>query len=171
MSVGEGGKGEGRMSARFWLFSLASAGAALTSGLALGLYATTPPRVAFTDIESSYSASPDPVIATDGGDLAGPEEIDCKGCGPTLAQRQMTAMMGSWSGYDDPAVQRYEAQDVQTDTDWQPLADAPPSPVHRLPANIERFANGDDAPPHPAQLAQGSQPAFDRTPAATVTSY
>ena len=159
------------MSARFWLFSLASAGAALTSGLALGLYATTPPRVAFTDFEPSYSTSSDPIVAADGADLAGPEEIDCKGCGPTLAQRQMTAMMGSWTGYDDPAVQRYEAQDVQADADWQPQDDAPPSPVHRLPANIERFANGDDAQAQPTQLAQSSQSTYDQQPAATVTSY
>lgn len=169
------------MSARFWLFSLASAGAALTSGLALGLYATTPPRVAFTDFEPSYSTSSDPIVAADGADLAGPEEIDCKGCGPTLAQRQMTAMMGSWSGYDDPVVQRYEAQDVQSGTGWEPLEDAPPSPVHRLPANIDRFANGEDAEPQsqsqlqpqpqPTQLAQGSQVAFDQAPTATVTSY
>ncbi|HWV11980.1 MAG TPA: hypothetical protein VN110_01670 [Sphingobium sp.] len=159
------------MSARFWLFSLASAGAALTSGLALGLYATTPPRVTFADFEPSYSTSSEPIVAADGTDLAGPEEIDCKGCGPTLAQRQMTAMMGSWSGYDDPAVQRYEAQHVQTDTDWQPQDDAPPSPVHRLPANIERFADGDDAPPQPTQLAQSSQSTYDQQPVATVTSY
>ncbi len=159
------------MSARFWLFSLASAGAALTSGLALGLYATTPPRVAFTDVEPSYSVSSDPVVTTDGPDLAGPVEIDCKGCGPTLAQRQMTAMMGSWSGYDDPVVQRYEAQDVDAQRDWQPQDDAPPSPVHRLSANVERFASGEGAQPQPTQLAQGSQPTFDQAPAATMTSY
>lgn len=159
------------MSARFWLFSLASAGAALISGLGLGLYATTPPRTAFTDVETpSYSASPVTEAPSDVTNFTGPEEITCKGCGPTLADRQMTAMMGSWSGYDDPVVQRYEAQEPHEDADWQPLDDLQPSPSHQLPANIERFAEGDDAP-QPMQLAQAHAAQPEQKPAAAATSY
>ena len=160
------------MSPRFWLFSLASTGAALVSGLGLGLYATTPPRMSFTDVESSsYSASRFAVAEPESGaDLTGPEEISCKGCGPTLAERQMASMTAGWSGYDDPVVQRYEAQDQQAE-DWQPLEDAPPSPMRKLPANIERFANGDEAQPQPTQLAQGNGARSDQTPAAPAVSY
>ncbi|WP_449470761.1 hypothetical protein [Sphingobium chungangianum] len=160
------------MSPRFWLFSLASAGAALVSGLGLGLYATTPPRLSFTDVQSSsYPASPISVTQSESStDLAGPQEINCKGCGPTLADRQMASMTAGWSGYDDPVVQHYEAQDQQAD-DWQPLEDAPPSPMHRLPANIDRFANGDDAQPQPTQLAQGNGAKFDSAPAVSPVPY
>lgn len=145
------------MSPRFWLFSLASAGAALTSGLGLGLYATTSPRTAVVDYQEPASATQreeDPSLWAASDD--GPTEVKCTGCGPTLAQRQMASLMGSWDGYDDPAVRDYERQDIQPPEDLlADVPDAPPSPpMHQLPDNVERFAAGDTAAPQPARLVQ-----------------
>lgn len=146
------------MSARFCLFSLASAGAALAGGLGLGLYATTPQRIAMTDVEMPYSAT-----QADGGsaypaDLGGPAEISCKGCGPTLAQRQMASMMGGWNGYDDPVVKDYVARGEDSPEDLLPEDYAAPAPPARhLPAHVERFAAGETATTEPVQLAQGSR--------------
>jgi hypothetical protein len=159
------------MSARFWLFSMASAGVALASGLGLGLYATTPPRVAFDDVESSYSAPQESVAQPDTTGLNGPTEITCRGCGPTLADRQMAAMMsGGWTGYDDPVVRDYMAQDYQPDED-QPLQPeyVQATPIRQLPANIERFAAGESDAPQPVQIAQGSIAA--PAPPVTAASY
>jgi len=156
------------MSPRFWLFSLASAGSALMAGLGLGLYATTPPRVALADGDAPYSAPQITEAEPDSASLNGPSEIRCTGCGPTLAQRQMAAMVGGgWSGYDDPLVRDYMAQDYGTDED-QPLPSgeiASPS-APQLPDNVERFAAGEyDAPP-PMQLAQGGVSGPRNAPAA-----
>lgn len=134
------------MSPRFWLFSMASAGAALAGGLGLGLYATTPPRVAFTDAATSYSDYQENVVEEpEPAALNGPVEITCKGCGPTLADRQMAAMTGGgWSGYDDPVVRDYMAQDYETSEVAPVVAEeARPMPVRQLPPNIERFAAGE----------------------------
>ncbi|WP_176592149.1 hypothetical protein [Sphingobium sp. EM0848] len=78
------------MSARFWLFSSACAGAALIGGYGLGLYATALPRpameTALPDAPArGDSAAYDPVA------LNGPAIVTCKGCGPALADRQMAA--------------------------------------------------------------------------------
>lgn len=146
------------MSARFWLFSLASAGVALTGGLGLGLYATTSPRVAMADAEMPLSAIEDSSAPAGSADLAGPMEISCKGCGPTLAQRQMASMMGGWSGYEDPVVRDYMAQAEDSPEDLLPENHpVPPPPARQLPASIERFAVGETAPAEPVQLAQGSR--------------
>lgn len=147
------------MSARFWLFSLASAGAALMSGLGLGLYATTSPRVALQDAPMSLSTTQDNWTDPYPADLNGPAEVRCSGCGPTLAQRQMAAMTGGWNGYDDPVVRDYQAQTKDDPEDLMPAGQdgPPPPPVRRLPANIERFAAGEMEPsPQPVQYAQGS---------------
>ena len=160
------------MSARFWLFSMASAGAALASGLGLGLYATTPPRVSFNDVETSYSEPHESMVQPDPASLNGPAEITCKGCGPTLADRQMAAMTAdTWSGYDDPVVRDYASHDYSADYD------PPPSPAQdlttvasrQLPANVERFAAGESDAPQPVQMAQGSMAASASLP--TPTSY
>ena len=146
------------------MFTLSPASTEVTS--------RTMPGRSFTDAQSSsYSASPISIAQSEGSpDLTGPDEINCKGCGPTLADRQMASMTAGWSGYDDLVVQHYEAQDEQADN-WQPLEDGPPSPMHRLPANIDRFANGDDAQPQPTQLAQGNGAKFDSAPAVSPGSY
>ena len=146
------------MSARFWLFSLASAGAALASGLGLGLYATTPPRVAMPAVETPLSATQDSGTRAYPTDLNGPTEITCKGCGPTLAQRQMVSMMGGWSGYDDRLTRDYMAQDKDRPEDLlREDQDAPPAPhAPRLPANVERFAAGEVTAPEPVRFAQGN---------------
>ena len=146
------------MSPRFWLFSMASAGAALAGGLGLGLYATTPPRVALSYDAPLLSAEPSDAATPDPAELRGPTEIHCIGCGPTLAQRQMAAMMtGGWDGYDDPVVRDYEAQDHAPPDDPLPYGtDALPSPIHQLPANIDRFATGGNTLDPPVQLVQGT---------------
>lgn len=99
------------MSARFWLFSCACAGAALTGGLGLGFYASTPPRMAWSE-----AALPKASVQQGGDDTAlagmnGPAIIHCKGCGPALADRRRAADMEGWDGMNDPAVRAYEAQD------------------------------------------------------------
>ncbi|WP_340265692.1 hypothetical protein [Sphingobium mellinum] len=142
------------MSARFWLFSLASAGAALVSGLGLGLYATTPPRDATPDAEISFPATRDSGAPGYSADLNGPTEVSCNGCGPTLAQRQMASMMGGWDGHDDPVVKEYMAQGKNSPEDLLPDDYATPVPPPRhLSPNVERFAAGDAAAPEPVQLA------------------
>ena len=146
------------MSARFWLFNLASAGAALASGLGLGLYATTPPRIATAGGETRLSATRDSGTQAYPADLNGPTEVRCSGCAPTLAQRQMASMRGGWSGYDDRLTRDYMAQDKDKPEDL--LAedyDAPPAPsAPGLPANVERFAAGEVTAPEPVRFAQGS---------------
>lgn len=142
------------MSARFWLFSMASAGAALTAGLGLGFYATTPPRVAFTDYAETAPAGGSDA-APDLTSLNGPADVRCTGCGPTLADRQMAAMMGGWDGYSDPVVQDYGARDEAPENLLPAPSDPPPSPAHQLPANIDQFAAGEVAAPQPVQWAQG----------------
>ena len=141
------------MSARFWLFSLTSAGAALASGLGLGLYATTPPRMALSGYESTGPVLQSEDTSVDMASLSGPTAIDCKGCGPTLAQRQMAAMTGGWDGYDDPVVRDYAAQDHAAPEDLLAQADPPPQPV-QLPADVERFAAGESGSAQTMQLAQ-----------------
>lgn len=128
------------------------------SGLALGLYATTPPRVTFTDVALPYSNPQEHVVEPDTSSLNGPTEILCQGCGPTLADRQMAAMMGgAWSGYDDPAVRDYMAQDQWADEDGSlHPQDAQPVPAPRFPPNVERFAAGEVDAPQPVQVTQAS---------------
>lgn len=145
------------MSARFWLFSMASAGAALAGGLGLGFYAVTPPRAAVAAYDDGMAFSEEAQgMPLDSTGLNGPVEVRCTGCGPTLAQRQMQASYGSWSGYDDPVVQDYEARGSDEPEDLMAqVDDMPPSPVHQLPDRIERFAKGENAAPSPMRIAQG----------------
>ncbi|WP_242125738.1 hypothetical protein [Sphingobium sp. Sx8-8] len=130
------------MSARFWLFSSLCGGAALTGGLGLGIYATTQPRVAWT--ETSLPETPVEQRAFVHADLNGPSVIDCKGCGPTLADRQMMADRAAWDGSDDAFVRDYAAQDDQVPEDYVdplPYQGAVGQP-RTLPATVERFAAG-----------------------------
>ncbi|HKY83161.1 MAG TPA: hypothetical protein VJM09_17020 [Sphingobium sp.] len=149
------------MSARFWLFSLTSAGAALAGGLGLGLYATTPPRIAFAYEEPAPTLHSEEA-APDGSGLNGPVEIRCKGCGPTLAQRQMASMMGSWDGYDDPIVRDYQAPDPGMPEELLTQPEPTTAAAHQLPATIERFAAGEATASQTVQWAQGgASPAIE----------
>lgn len=141
------------MSPRSWLCGLASGGATLIGGVGLGLYATTPPRTAFSyDDPAPTTQSVETVPESD---LNGPVEVRCTGCGPTLAQRQMTEMMGGWDGYSDPVVQHYEVQQEAPQNLLNEPVDPPPSPVHQLPGNIDRFAAGEGVPA-PVQTIRGA---------------
>lgn len=158
------------MSARFWWFTMACAGGALAGGGGLGLYTITPqntvpvrdgapvqPLEGATSYYDSHSAE----MA-----MKGPTVIRCTGCGPTLADRRMTADMAGWSGADDPIVQDYMAQadELSMDVAPSPL----PAPVRTLPA-VDGPSVAEDrteAGRSPfAQWAQGgaSTPATDAT--------
>ena len=159
------------MSARFWLFSMASAGAAMAGGLGLGFYATTPPRAALDGYEDSAFLTERGQEATlDTAELNGPLEVRCRGCGPTLAQRQMYASYGAWDGYEDPAVRDYEATAPDEPQDLLgEVHDVPVSMAQPLPEPIERFASGEDSPPPPVRIAQGAPAASVEIPAGVAT--
>ncbi|WP_336967753.1 hypothetical protein [Sphingobium aromaticiconvertens] len=137
------------MSTRFWMASAALIGGSVMLGLAVGSFATSqPPRVL-----PGYAGT----INDDVGDSSalansrpdkGPGEIVCKGCGPTLAERRMAADNPGWDadgmieGTSDPVVAEYLTQEVKA-----PPVERPPSDMHRLPANIQRFADGEEGAP------------------------
>ncbi|WP_313802221.1 hypothetical protein [Sphingobium sp.] len=161
------------MSARFWLFSLACAGAALTGGFGLGFYATTPPKIG-TETVLPEAVPPDgsdhDLTSTD---LTGPAIIHCKGCGPTLADRRMAVDMVDMAGGDgtnDPMMRDYAAQDEVIPTDEA----EPPPAVRTLPESIERFAagEGEDAwgSVRVAQVQNDKTPA-EEAPADVAVSY
>lgn len=137
------------MSTRFWVGSGALIGGSAMLGLAMGSFVTSlPPRdlpgyanVNSDDIDdSSVLASTEPD--------RGPGEIVCKGCGPTLAERRMAADNPGWDadgmieGTSDPVVADYMAQEAKA-----PPVELPPSEMHRLPVNIQRFADGEEGTP------------------------
>ncbi|EQB01303.1 hypothetical protein L286_16055 [Sphingobium sp. HDIP04] len=158
------------MSARFWLFSCACAGAALTGGFGLGLYATTPPRLG-TETVLPQAVSPDGAdYDMMSANLAGPAVIRCDGCGPTLADRQMAADMAGWDGMNDPVVRDYAAQDDEMTPDHA----EPPPPVRMLPASIERFADGEgEGSFQPVRIARApdSGTSAQEAPADAAMSY
>lgn len=140
------------MTTRFWLASGGMLAGALVAGFGLGSFVTSTPSASFTPGDLSTSIAPGtdsllPVPIT----YAGPAEIRCKGCGPTLAERKMAVDMagadadGMIDGTRDPVVQDYLAQgDALSQQET-----APPPPVPTLPGlppAIERLAAG-----HPAQ--------------------
>lgn len=145
------------MSARFWLFSMASAGAALAGGVSLGFYATTPQRLAVAAYEDSgFFVEQGQAATSDLTALNGPVDVRCTGCGPTLADRQRYADAATWNGYDDPLVQDYDAQDPARSEDLMTdVSDTTASPAHRLPDEAERLASDDDSAPHPIRVVQG----------------
>ncbi|WP_150291116.1 hypothetical protein [Sphingobium estronivorans] len=158
------------MSARFWLFSSACAGAALIGGYGLGLYVTTPPRAALeTPLPQAAVAQGAP---DDSASLAGPAVIDCKGCGPTLADRQMAADRAGWDGMSDPVVRDYAEQDeaIPVDEGESP----PPVTARTLPAAVERFAADESEdrrePVRIAQVQNSKTPA-EEAPADAAWSY
>lgn len=156
------------MSARFWLFSCACAGAALTGGYGLGLYATTSPKAALETPLPDAAVPED--TAYDPAELTGPAIIRCKGCGPTLADRQMAADMAGWDGMSDPMVRDYAAQDDPAQVGYA----EPPPPARTLPASVERFADGESVgsvpPVRIAQAPDGRTPA-EENPADAAMSY
>ncbi len=155
------------MSARFWLFSCASAGVALTGGYGLGLYATTSPRAWVETALPEATTRNDPPYET--AALSGPAIIHCKGCGPTLADRQMAAEMAGWNGMNDPAVREYASQDEEIPVDVV----EPPPRVRTLPASVERFVSdegGDWGTVRIAQAPDSKTPAED-IPADAAISY
>ncbi|QDC38652.1 hypothetical protein [Sphingobium fuliginis] len=158
------------MSARFWLFSCACAGGALTGGFGLGLYATTQPRPG-TETSLPQAVSPDGTGYDMGSaDLTGPAIVRCDGCGPTLADRQMAADMAGWDGMNDPAVRDYAAQGDEMTPDHA----EPPQTVRTLPASIERFANGEsEGSFQPVRIAQApeSRTSAEEAPADAALSY
>lgn len=137
------------MSTRFWMGSAALIGGSAMLGLAMGSFAISqPPRVLpgyTSDISDGIGDSS--ALARTESD-GGPGEIVCKGCGPTLAERRMAADNPGWDadgmigGTSDPVVADYLAQE-----DKAPPVELPPSGMHRLPANIQRFADGEEGAP------------------------
>lgn len=156
------------MSARFWLFSLACTGTALTGGYGLGIYATTPPR-AGVETPLPQMAAPQSAPYDMTGDMAGltgPAIIQCKGCGPTLADRQMAADRAGWDGMQDPVVRDYAAQEESGQSGY-----AAPVPLEGTePAPAERFAESEDSwgPVRVAQAPHGQMSA-EETPADTIS--
>lgn len=163
------------MSMRFWTCS----GALLTGGVVLGLvaggYAThLPPRdlsdpISDTSIEQ---APTEPGFASLSAADQGPGIIRCKGCGPTLAERRMAADNAGWdpdgmiTGSSDPVVADYMAQE-------QPASapvDYPSSDLHRLPVNIQRFADGEGGPPAQVVATIPAPPPVIRTTDAPAPS-
>ena len=146
------------MSVRFWLFSLASAGTALVSGLGLGLYATTPPR-SDTFAQSSPGEQNDSSLRVGtqeqrvslwSGPNDGPEEIVCIGCGPTLAQRQFAEANGGWDIY---STGQQIPVHSSGDDEYQPVetSDAALSVEHQDDEQIAEM----DSVSQPTQVAMG----------------
>ncbi|KEQ51631.1 putative uncharacterized protein precursor [Sphingobium chlorophenolicum] len=150
------------MSARFWLFSLACAGMAMTGGYGLGLYATTTPRAAMgTPLPEAVmpeDADYDPAA------LTGPAVIHCEGCGPTLADRQMAADMAGWDGAQDPAWRDYAAREDEGQAEFAP----PSPPASLLPASEEREESFQ--PVRIAEAPNGKTPAGE-APADAAIAY
>jgi hypothetical protein len=129
-------------------------------GLAIGAFATSPqpralPRYASDMDEGRGDGSGDSSALVNISPDRGPGAIICKGCGPTLAERRMAVDNPGWDpdgmvkGTRDPVVIDYMAQE-----DKAPRVAVPQSGLHRLPPNIQRFANGEEgaalvAPPPP----------------------
>jgi hypothetical protein len=137
------------MPGTFWMSAGATAAAAMVMGLGLGTYATSPQGGSPADVtaEESWIGESAPLMAEDTA-LRGPTEIICKGCGPTLADRQWHADMAGWdqSGMtggesSDPVVRDY-LSDTPLDEEAPP---EPPRAIEQLPANIVRFASADVA--------------------------
>jgi hypothetical protein len=155
------------MSARFWLFSCACAATALTGGYGLGLYATTSPRAAL-ETPLPQAAMPEDSPSDPAG-LTGPAVVDCKGCGPTLADRQMAADLANWNGSNDPAV-RYD------DVGYDP-GGAIPEPSRAGGASSVSTDGLDggsgDGGPHGVKIAQaaGDRTSAEDIPADVAMSY
>lgn len=133
------------MSTRFWTGSAALIGGSAILGLTMGSFATRlPPREVISYASTTSDERDDSLSAVSSEPDHGPGEIICKGCGPTLAERRMAADNPGWDpdgmidGPDDPVAADYDAQDVTVP------APSAPSATHRLPANIQRFADGEE---------------------------
>lgn len=159
------------MAVNRWISATAVGVAALVGGLGLGAYATSTQGYAAADIPAQVaSTDSSDIFLSDSADtpLSGPEIIDCKGCGPTLADRQWQADMAAYdAGYmvddsNDPVVREYER-----DYERYGSVDPQPSPIHRLPDTIERFARGAESPSNEPD-SDASSPAKVMTVATTM---
>lgn len=110
------------MSLRFWIAAGGVALSAAVAGYGLGGFAggrfaggvwgdrstsqamSTPNSTEESDVAFGQKAQPNPA------EEAAPEKIVCKGCGPTLAERQMTADAYA-TGASDPVLAEYATQD------------------------------------------------------------
>ncbi|MEV5033985.1 hypothetical protein [Sphingobium sp. LMC3-1-1.1] len=155
------------MSARFWLFSCACAATALTGGYGLGLYATTSPRAAL-ETPLPQAAMPQDSLSDPAG-LTGPAVVDCKGCGPTLADRQMAADLANWNGSNDPDVRHDEAR-----YDLGEAVPEPPQAGGASSVSLEGLDGGSgDGGPHGMKIAQaaGDRTSAEDAPADVAMSY
>ncbi|MET0372291.1 MAG: hypothetical protein ABW039_13060 [Sphingobium sp.] len=142
------------MSTRFWLASSGVVAGAIVAGLSLGAYAVSPPRSAWAD---DAAATLDVAVGAVGSsgvdDRPSIHVVHCKGCGPTLAERQRAADLAGLdldsmiSETRDPVVLDYAAQDKAA------LIEPAPPPPSRLPPMAERLAAA-NAPAPPPQFRQ-----------------
>ncbi|WP_022683305.1 hypothetical protein [Sphingobium bisphenolivorans] len=152
------------MSARFWLFSLACSGAALTGGLGLGVYATTPQKLPWAE-----TVLPEATIhqdAYDPAELTGPAIVKCSGCGPTLADRQMATDMAGWDASNDPMWHDYNSQPNYEQANYDAEPEAPAA--QPLPVSVERYATEGSTQPWPVKVAQAPAPDDQSTTPAGV---
>ena len=138
------------MAGHYWVMSGLTVAAAVTMGLGLGTYATSPQQPRQVDQQEAESNDYAMSSAGSGSDMAadaGPVAIRCSGCGPSLAERRFAADRAAYDSYSvdsgrgDPMVQDYLAQDDA------PLVLPEPTPVQRPPADIQRIDMGTAAPP------------------------
>lgn len=142
------------MSMRFWAGSGAMLAGAVILGLMVGGYATSQPprdvRDPIADIGTEQGETPSSFTGTGAPDSdRGPGIVRCRGCGPTLAERRMAIDNAGLdpdsliAGTSDPLVADYLARDERP----APPADVSTPDLHRLPVNVQRFADGVPGPP------------------------
>lgn len=142
-------------STRFWLASAGTLCGAAVLGLSLGAYVTGSPASRWEEsasTQASLSGMQD-TADLDAAAPRGPDEIKCRGCGPTLAERDRARDMagldlnGLIDGSRDPQVRAYMAQE-------EALPPPMPPTAQRLPTMVERFAAADDRaqPPVPRPI-------------------
>lgn len=134
-----------------WMPAGATLAAAMVMGVSLGSYATSQPRSVVDEPveDASYAAGttqPEATVA-----MAGPVEVKCTGCGPSLEERRWRAENAGWdsglsaSDSGDRVVRDYYAQ-LPADDPSPTLADEPSTAqVDPLPDNVARFARGEMA--------------------------
>jgi hypothetical protein len=155
-----------RMSSRFWIAGGVVLLASVVAGYSLGGFAGG--RFGggvWQDLRSSdnfqsateanESALADPSLGNinpaDGGDPPlTPDQIVCKGCGPTLAERNMMGDAYATGG-NDPALQEYQAQGDAAD---RAVAAPPPAVV----ATVQKGVSVSRGPAGAGQPAQPPQP-------------
>ncbi|MGV3770321.1 MAG: hypothetical protein ACO1NM_09855 [Sphingobium phenoxybenzoativorans] len=149
------------MSSRFWIVGGAVMLLSIAAGYGLGGFAggrfgggvwqdlrgyENTQAEAGSDEQALSDTSVSNLNPADGGDLPPtPDEIVCKGCGPTLAERNM--MGNAYAiGENDPALRDYEAQGDSAEHE----AAAPPTVV----ATVKKAAPGAAGMVEPTRPAQ-----------------